>query len=207
MSNADDGDSSHGQRSGVRIAEVAAVVAVLSILFAEAFYLLVLHDGPSYPIQARATAPSLQPTGDEPDPETPTPDAERPSEVGETRFGVNADTTLLQVRHIRPSSAHAPPPGQEWFGIRARTCLHPEARPSGGLPWSSWGVVDGAGTRYLGSPASWDDYPPQQLPTSGLQPGECNLGWVLIALPKGTSERIETVVFRPRSSAPAEWAA
>ena len=178
---------------------------MLSVLFAEVFYLLVVHEGPSYPIvaeQSLLTEASAEPTAEIPEDDEP----EGPSEVGETRLAVNADTTLLQIRRIRPPSAFVPPAGREWFGIRARTCLRPDARPSGGLPWSSWAVTDDEGQRYLGSPPPWDDYPAQQLPTTGLQPGQCNLGWVLIALPEGTSRRVETVVFRPKSPTPAEWA-
>ena len=201
------GAPSRGDHGGVLVAAVVAVVALLAVLMAEVIYLLVLHEEPGYPTVAQAPAAAAETTEGSPDPESP-PDDETPtpSEVGETRFADNADTTLLQIRHIRPPSAYAPPGGAEWYGVRARTCLHADARPSGGLPWSSWAVADRDGTRYLGSEPPWDDYPAQQLPTTGLQPGRCNLGWVLIALPEGTSRRISAVLFRPRSATPAEWA-
>lgn len=184
-----------------------ALVALLVAVLAEAFYLLVIYEDSTYPMaqQDRGGVPASSDTAPSStaatDQSTPTP-----SQVGETRRGENADTTLLQTRSIKPPRDRRPGPGEEWFGIRARTCLRGDASPSGGLPWSSWAVVDATGQRYFASEPPWDDFPPQQLPTTGLQPGACNVGWVLIAVPTGSSARIEQVLFRPRTPEPAVWA-
>src|SRR3712207_1177180 len=60
------------------------------------------------------------------------------SELGQTRVGTNADVTLLKLRKVPAPPEFAPPADHEWAGVRARVCMHPEASPSGGLPWSSW---------------------------------------------------------------------
>jgi len=191
---------------GGRFWLTAFLAVMLAVLVIELFYLLVVHDEPQYLGASQHTAQE-SPGADETPPEIPTEtNAPNVSEVGQTRAGENSDTTLLQTRLIHPPADRLPPSGEEWFGIRARTCLHPGASPSGGLPWSSWAVVDGQGSRYRGSDAPWADYPPQQLPTTGLRAGACHVGWVLVAVPEGAGKRIETVVFRLRSPNPAEWA-
>lgn len=127
------------------------------------------------------------------------------SQVGRTRSGDNADTTLLQIRRLLPPAGRRPARGEEWFGIRARICMDRRAARSGRLPWSSWAAVDDSRRRYQGRDVAFDDYPAQQLPTSRIRPGDCHTGWVLIAVPKGTSQRMQEVVFRPESPDPARW--
>jgi hypothetical protein len=186
---------------------VGLVAVILTLLFVEVFYLLVVHGEPEYSAQGRGATQPAQPDTSGTPSQTPTAtDAPVASEVGQTRTGENADTTLLQTRRIHPPADRRPGPRKEWFGIRARTCVHADARPSGGLPWSSWAVIDTRGQRYLGSAPPWDDYPDQQLPTTGIRAGQCHVGWVLVAIPRGAFAQVEQVVFRPRGPRPAEWA-
>ena len=54
----------------------------------------------------------------------------------------------LQVRKVPAPDRRSAPAGMEWFGIRARTCVHADAEPSRGVPWSAWAVITDAATRY-----------------------------------------------------------
>jgi hypothetical protein len=139
---------------------------------------------------------------------TPSPSAteDGASEVGETRSGENADTTLLQVRRVAAPAGLEPSTGNEWLGIRAKTCVHADASPSGEVGWSSWQVVDDQDETFRGDDAQFDDFPAQQFESTRIQPGTCNLGWVLIAVPEGAFRSIESVVFRPNAPEPAQWA-
>ena len=128
------------------------------------------------------------------------------SEVGETRSGANSDSTLLQVRTVPAPASRSAPAGMEWYGIRARTCMRAAAGPSGGVPWSAWVVVTDAATRYIARRVPWDDFPAQQYPTTGIGPGRCNIGWVLVAVPRGTSRDVVQVTFTPRNADALEWA-
>lgn len=178
-------------------------VGILAVLGIAAIWVdsLVLNN-PGQETPPREPSAQASPTSDPSG--SPTSDVATP-QIGETRVGENADTTLLQVRKLQPPPDRAPPVGEEWFGIRAQTCMHTDASPSGGLPWSSWAVEDDLGQEYVGRTAPWDDYPAQQFPTTGIEPGACNLGWVLVAVPKGTSRSLVKVIFRA-AEPPAEWA-
>jgi len=136
----------------------------------------------------------------------PEPTAAVPSQVGETRRGANADTTLLQVRKVLAPEGRTAPEGQEWYGVRARTCMHTDAHASGGVPWSEWVVVTDAGLSYNGRKAPWADFPPQQYSTAPVRLGRCNVGWVLVAVPRGTFRHVDTVEFRPHSPDKPTWA-
>jgi len=126
-------------------------------------------------------------------------------EVGETRSRDQSDTTLLQVRKVLAPAGRQAPAGHEWFGIRARTCMHDDARASGQLAWSTWVILDEAGNEYRGAPVPWGDFPPQQLPTTRIAPGACSVGWVLIEVPESTYKKIEKVTFRTGGAAASEW--
>ena len=128
------------------------------------------------------------------------------SEVGDTRHGANTDTTLLQVRKVLAPPGRTAPAGMEWYGIRARTCVDADARASGGVRWSDWAAVTDSTTRYPGRRVAWDDFPPQQYSTDGIDPGTCHVGWVLVAIPRGTFRDVTMVTFRPTSPDPLEWA-
>lgn len=206
-----------GQRRSARGRNIAllAILVVLAVMVALSIHWIrvIAARYDNDPVVASDPATGT-PSPDDPSPSSPSPSAspspsgtvEDPSEVGQTRIGENADTTLLQVRKVAAPAGREPAPGEEWFGIRAETCVHPDASPSGGVGWSSWLVIDEAGENHRGEDAPWDDFPPQQLPSTGIEPGECNIGWVLIGVPKGTAKTIETVVFRPTAPEPAEWA-
>jgi hypothetical protein len=151
--------------------------------------------------------PSDSPSPEDPSsgPASPTTPTDGLTEVGETHQGENADTTLLRVKKVVGSDGREAPAGDEWLGIRAETCLHEDATASGGLSWSTWQAIDDDGNKFLGADVPWDDFPPQQLPTTGIDPGECNVGWVLIAVPRGTTKHLHAVIFRPHAPEPAQW--
>ncbi len=159
-----------------------------------------------------ALGPSTSgPGGAEPDASAtstaPTPDSPVvASEVGQTRGGANSDTTLLQVRKVLAPADRSAPEGREWFGIRARTCMHPDARASGRVPWSAWVVATESGLSYAGERVPWDDFPPQQYSTSEVAPGECNVGWVLVSVPRGSFREVVAVAFRPFTAGAVQWA-
>jgi hypothetical protein len=128
------------------------------------------------------------------------------SQLGETRHRPNSDTTLLQVRKVFDPDGRTAPAGMEWYGIRARTCMHADARASGSVPWSQWVVVTESGKRYTGREAEWTDFPPQQYSTDRVGPGKCNVGWVLVEVPRGPFREVVMVAFRPSSPDVLEWA-
>lgn len=133
------------------------------------------------------------------------PERRRGSLVGVTLEGGRSDTTLLQVRRVRAPDNRSAPKGQEWYGIRARTCRHANAGDRGRSPWSEWVVVTASGASYPGRPAPWTDFPPQQYPADGVGEGECTVGWVLVPVPRGTYRDVVRVVLRPRTANPLEW--
>ena len=137
-------------------------------------------------------------------PSAPTPSAAT-SEVGQTRSGPNTNMTLLQVRKVLAPPGRTAPAGREWFGIRARTCLRAGARRSGGVPWSAWVVTTRSGATYAGRRVPWDDFPPQQYSIDGIEPGACNVGWVLVDVPQGTFRRVVSVGFRASGPDGVEW--
>jgi hypothetical protein len=194
-----------------RTALVALSVALLVMLVISIHWIRVIsarYDDDTLVARDPATGgPSTgDPTPTSPSSASPSDPVDVPSQVGETRVGKNADTTLLQVRKIVAPAGREPSTGEEWFGIRAETCLHSDAPPSEGVGWSSWLVVDDTGAEHEGEDAPWDDFPPQQFPTTGLEPGSCNVGWILVGVPEGTATSIQSVVYRPNSPEPAEWA-
>jgi hypothetical protein len=136
----------------------------------------------------------------------PTTAASQASEVGETRVGANSHTTLLQVRKVLAPTDRSAPEGQEWYGIRARTCMHADAHGSGGVPWAEWVVETDIGISYAGRRVPWTDFPPQQYSTDGVRRGKCNVGWVLVAVPRGTFRDVVKVRFRPHSADKPTWA-
>ena len=93
----------------------------------------------------------------------------------------------------------------EWYGIRARTCMHADAGRGGGVPWSAWVVVTDSGTRYPARRVAWDDFPRQQYATTSIAPGRCNTGWVLVAVPRGTSRDIAVVTLTMGNAKALEW--
>jgi hypothetical protein len=198
-----------GQRgtAGGRIAGALIVVALIVMVIVSIHWIRVISERSDSAAVSAAEDPTTEPTQtqDTPTP-SPSPTDDGPSEVGQTRAGENADTTLLQVRKVVAPSGSEPSAGEEWFGLRAETCVHADASPSGAVGWSSWLAVDNDGEKYRGTEAPFDDFPPQQFATTRIQPGECNTGWILIAVPEGASRTIETVVFRPNAPEPAEWA-
>lgn len=129
----------------------------------------------------------------------------RGSKVGVTLEGRRSDTTLLQVRRVRAPEDRSAPSGQEWYGIRARTCRHADAGDRARSPWSDWVVVTRSGASYTARDTPWTDFPPQQYASDGVGPGECTVGWVLVAVPRGTYREVVRVVFRPRIAHPLEW--
>ena len=74
------------------------------------------------------------------------------------------------------------------------------------LPWSSWAVTSASGESYVGEQAPFDDFPPQQFPTTGLNAGACSIGWVLIAAPRGAYKELTQVTFRPGTPGAVDWA-
>lgn len=155
-------------------------------------------------LRETSTAPRSEvtssPASTEPSP-SPSPSTEEPPllQIGEKFTAENSDTTLLQVRKINVPADQVDATGGGWMGLRASTCVHADAAPSGRLPLSSWVAEDGRGTRYPGAASPWDGYPAQQFSTEPIASGTCNVGWVLIALPDATYKKIKTVVFRPSS--------
>ncbi len=123
--------------------------------------------------------------------------------MGETFEGKRSDTTLLQVRRIRPPDGLESEPDEEWLGLRVEMCRNDDTRPSGRLRLSSWQAQDGTGVTYAGAESPWEDFPAQQLPRTSIQPGDCNVGWVLVSVPPGTTRTIVQVAFRPSA---AVWA-
>jgi hypothetical protein len=111
----------------------------------------------------------------------------------------------LQVRRLVPPPSHEPAAGHEWLGIRARICMHPDAKASGKLPWSSWLVTDRNGDRYAGHEQPGTDFPPQRFPTTPIQPGTCSAGWVLADVPRGNVKQLKRVAFVTRTANPFVW--
>lgn len=130
----------------------------------------------------------------------PVPDPEQSLAVGETFEGEQLSTTLLQTRTIKPPAELEANPEEAWFGIRVRSCLQADAPPSERLRRSAWLASDEAGGNYVGAKSPWEDFPAEQFPTSPLEPGACSLGWVLIPVPAGTAQRIQSVTFQPDSA-------
>ena len=188
---------------------VALAVATMT-LWAKAFTIGVPHDedvrsvalDPSVETSATATPKTKESSAVPP---AASPSEQAPSQIGEVRTGDHADTTLLQIRKIVAPADRQPPSGQEWFGLRARTCLQDDARRSGALPWNSWAVTSALGESYVGEEVPFDDFPPEQFPTTGLDAGECSVGWVLIATPRGTYKDVTRVTFRPGTPGAADW--
>lgn len=140
------------------------------------------------------------------DPPTDDPPAQRrSSQVGVTREGGRSDTTLLQVRRVGSPRGRSAPDGQEWLGIRARTCRHAGSGDRDRSPWSDWAVETEDGDSFRGARVPWTDFPAQQLPTDGVAEGECAVGWVLVPVPRGTSRHVAVVRYRPYSPAGLEW--
>jgi hypothetical protein len=127
------------------------------------------------------------------------------SVVGVILEGARSDTTLLQVRKVKAPKDRAAPAGQEWYGIRARTCRHAGAGDRDRSPWSDWEIVTSDGTTYPARRVSWTDFPPQQFPTDGIAAGRCAVGWVLVAVPRGTYRNVVAVRYRSYSPAGLEW--
>ncbi|MBJ7357275.1 hypothetical protein [Nocardioides sp.] len=67
-------------------------------------------------------------------------------------------------------------------------------------------MVTGSGLSYAGERVPWDDFPPQQYSTDEVAPGECNVGWVLVSVPRGSFREVVTVAFRPFTAGAVEWA-
>ena len=169
----------------------------------------IAEDPPGTDVTSSATgAPDTEPSASpspSPSESASAPPAAAAMSIGETFVGENSDTTLLQVRKIRPPEGREPEPGQVWLGIRASTCMHADAAPSGTLRLSSWVAENGQRQRFPGVDSPWDDYPAQQYSASAVQPGSCNVGWLLVPLPEGEHKQVEKVIFRPESTQPAEW--
>jgi hypothetical protein len=176
------------------IAQVVGPLVMLALVVATGFYAL---GGDGAGDNAQADPPRQLSTQRE---------APSVGEVGQTRSREEADTTLLQVRKILAPQDRQAPAGQEWFGIRARTCMHADARASGRLAWSTWVVTTQEGRVYRGAAVPWKDFPPQQLPTTPIQPGECQVGWVLVEVPKGTFKTVDNVSLRLGGATVARWA-
>ncbi len=120
----------------------------------------------------------------------------RTLEMGETSVGALSDTTLLEVRTLAPPGRRTSA-GKEWLGLRVEMCTHADAEPGSTLTLSDWVAETDQGQRHSGVESPWLDYPPQQLPTAPVQLGACHIGWVLVDLPAGTVQRVETVTFVP----------
>ena len=151
-----------------------------------------------------------------PEPATPSTPTESPSssaspepgssEVGETRSEGTTRTTLLQVRKVSAPEGREADQGEEWVGVRARICVEPGGATTGNIGWSSWAVVDESGGQYAGEAPPWDDFPAEQLVSTGVGAGDCLAGWVLIEVPRGTFPAVASVVLHPQSETPAAWA-
>lgn len=195
--------SQHRHRAQVRrrlvstIAQILGPLVMLAVVVGVGFYALGGDPGAD---DARAADP-----GRSVEPAAARPDGAGVVEVGQTRSREQSDTTLLQVRKVLAPAGRRAPAGQEWFGIRARICMHADARTSGRVTWFSWVIVDDSGTEFRGAPLPWDDFPPQQLPTTRIEPGACSVGWVLIEVPEPTYQKIVTVTFRTGGSAASVW--
>jgi hypothetical protein len=127
------------------------------------------------------------------------------TEVGQERTSEHSDTVLLQIRRVAAPAGRKPATGREWFGIRARTCMHTGASRSGELGWSGWAIVTDANRSYSGRTAPWTDFPGQQYTSRGLAAGECQVGWVLIAVPRGTFRHVVEVCYRPGNPDGLTW--
>ena len=134
------------------------------------------------------------------------PREEAATELGETRSRANSDTTLLQVRKVLAPADRSAPKGQEWYGIRARTCMHADADASGDVSWSEWVVSTSTGLSYSGRRTDRTDFPPQQYSTNGIGSGRCTVGWILVVVPRGSFQKVVSVTFRPTSPDKITWA-
>ena len=186
-------------------AAIAILLVVMVVVSVHWLRLIESRSQSPSTVSAEPTATGTPTTSESTSP-TASPSTDTPSEVGQTRAGENSDTTLLHVRKVVAPAGREPGAGREWLGIRAETCVHPDAAPSGAVGWSSWLAATDAGTTYRGEDAPWDDFPPQQFGGIRIEPGDCNVGWILIAIPEGAWKQIESVTFRPKAPEPATWA-
>ena len=127
------------------------------------------------------------------------------TEVGQERSGDSSDTVLLQVRKVLAPTGRTAPTGREWFGIRARTCMNDGAARSGELRWSGWAVVTDTNRSYAGRAAPWTDFPDQQYGSPGLDGGACQVGWILVSVPRGTFRHVVEVDYRPGNPDGLTW--
>lgn len=142
-------------------------------------------------------------TGTSADP-TPLPtatyEARPPLAVGTAATTDEASTTLLQVKR-RMQGGPRPPAGQEWLGLRVRTCANDAAAEIG---WYQFAAYGPGGERYPG--VTWDDpaWPDPSYPEGELEAGDCAEGWIVAAVVE--KARLVEVRFSDADGLPiAEW--
>ena len=208
MSGAHMPDNKHraeGARRGDRVtgALVSAVVAAMSIGGGVAVASKV-SDGDD--VARSPVAGSTARTGPEETGPGQTGPADGPaSDLGELRVNGESSTVVLQVRRVGAPAGRRAPEGREWYGVRARTCMDVDAgSPRTRLAWSDWSVAAG-GRTFRGQQPAWTDFPAQQYDGSVLAPGECGVGWVLVAVPSGTARRVVEVAYARAGAVRNSW--
>lgn len=130
---------------------------------------------------------------------------DRALEIGETRRGMDVETTLQEVRTPYPPAEYREPEeGNEFIGMRIKQCTKEGVSDPGETTYNAeWYAVTPSGDEYTGG-HSWDDWPSPKFPElTGAIAGRCVKGWIAFEVPKDTN--VETILWRPGGDPIAEW--
>lgn len=116
--------------------------------------------------------------------------------LGQTRHGLDVDTTVLAVQQPAEAPSYATPdtPTDHWILVNAKMCVHVDYKGKAfPTDWTDFEGLDGTGGRYMAASSSWDGWPPPpQYPrNSAISGGECVKGSFLLTA--GPQQRIKMV--------------
>lgn len=125
-----------------------------------------------------------------------------PLMIGESVDWQGSRTTVTGIRRAFGGDEHAPDlDGQEWLGLRVRTCAGDDPVEAAWYRFAAYGPTS---ERYPG--ASWQDdsWPRPQYPQGEVEAGKCGSGWVLIPVVAGAP--VQTVRYDDPDGLPlGEW--